>query len=1710
MKAMTDDKVKFNETTLLYEHYAQPKENKPLTIVSDYSKSPTTVFFENFNSGFPPTGWQNINVSGGGFWMSGPWSGYQGSGCPVNGGKNDIDRDAWMISTDIPLTEGVAYAISFYLKMPGRTVEEYDNFEAKISQTATPGGLASGETIVSRIGVPTANYDWELIEYRFVPSATGDYYIGFHAFTPGNEGANIYFDDLLIQQLVDGVDGEITAIVAPDSGINLSNAEMVTVTIKNNSAYPLSDFELQLELNDVTIATEPYTSTIASMETVNYTFTATLDLSEDGTYSIKVTAIIENDEDLSNNSKTKSVKNDVCNTITTLPWLEDFSGTVFPPMCWRRFDVDGGGTQWVRSTSQSYSSPASAVHSWNCDAEQEGWLVTPAFEIDQAGTIMYFWSFNSVFAGIKGIYSIWVSTGSFDPLSGDFIEVRVLTDDEVSNVWKKIEISLSEFIGETIYIGFKYEGTCAEPWYIDDFFIGSAMTIDGAVAGFLGTTSPMVNETFIYKAIIENVASDPFSGYTVNLIDADDNILATATGPEILSTKRAIIPMTFIPTTAGAMEIRAELVHPEDQYLDNNFSSVINLDIQPWNGYYNDIIGTGTTTINSVPWNFDYKSSFNQTLYLDHEIMGRKGVITELKYWHNFNHSNWPNYSHVRIYMGNTTKTSLSEGWVLMEDLDLVFDGEVYFGHGVNIATIPLDTKFLYEGSSLVIATQRPLDEEAYNNNGEFRYTLDNYYTLRSRQYNSEMPIPYPGNVDSRVANVTMKIGLESGSASGTVTYDGTYPLEGARVEVIGDIPAGIAKYQITNDDGEYSFTFLLEGDYVFEVTKHGYFPATSPSVTVTNGANTVVDLNVNTIPRYSISGKVTGNDMPAGLDNVTIVLTGYDTYTTTTTEDGSFTIPGVWDTFTYNVTATRDGYIVWTGTITVNGGNITNFNFMMSEILYKVGKVVAEEVGNTAEITWLAPGTFFETQYIFDDGTIEEGYRFIPNSEGWTGGIFDVNEIGEITGVEVFGWDAWGDDTGIPVTIDIFDADRNYVGTSAPFVMLDRQWVYASVPNLPYDGTFYAMLHWDYLPSYICFLGIDMDGPYSYPTRDYVIADGYWYTAGYGCFMIRVTANSTGKGAPVKYGYGIEEPELAQNLNISAINATSNPMINNVSIVAPESNNYSAGKPNRTFLYYSVERLTLGQDPSEWTPLATNLTDTTYIDSGYGALDWGRYQYAVKAWYTGDVPSLPRISNILDHDMYVPFTVNVTTTGGVSPKGAKVVLTCQDGVAEHIFTEYADENGVVYFPEIWRDYYNIWVSLKGHFPYNDIDLEITEEDEIDVVLEERVLAPMNVLAVANDDDTVATITWEAGQGTIKTYIYDDGIAHAGWTFNPGYNLWFGNMFDVNEMGQILSLDIYWWQNPDANPNRTLTVDIMDEDRNIVYSSKKFIPGDDEWTNVVIDNVPYSGTFYALVHWEPTQAGLTNWLGVDYLSSYAELNKSYVFNGDKWYLAHHFFGDFPFVALIRANVLWMGKEVKTYTVTGTEDFISLDIQDNTNKISSADVDVPIDVESKYIPQHVNTRVIEDYTIWRMLDGDQDDETLWTLLASGLTEPVYNDKDWTTFPLGGVYLWAVKANYTNGLSEAALSNELIKTSEGFIIHNNLTTVKLYPNPFKNEIQISNSDLVKNITITNTIGQSLKHVVFNGKTISTETLVEGIYFVVIEGYNGDKVVYKMVKK
>ena len=80
-------------------------------------------------------------------------------------------------------------------------------------------------------------------------------------------------------------------------------------------------------------------------------------------------------------------------------------------------------------------------------------------------------------------------------------------------------------------------------------------------------------------------------------------------------------------------------------------------------------------------------------------------------------------------------------------------------------------------------------------------------------------------------------------------------------------------------------------------------------------------------------------------------------------------------------------------------------------------------------------------------------------------------------------------------------------------------------------------------------------------------------------------------------------------------------------------------------------------------------------------------------------------------------------------------------------------------------------------------------------------------------------------------------------------------------------------------------------------------------------------------------------------------------------------------------------------------------------------------------------------------------------------------------------------------------------------NILSMLEAYPNPFSSHVTIKNADWVTRVVFTNIIGQKVADVTLPGVdvfTIYTNQLEKGIYLVIFQGNNGEKVIRKMVKE
>lgn len=175
--------------------------------------------------------------------------------------------------------------------------------------------------------------------------------------------------------------------------------------------------------------------------------------------------------------------------ITTFPWVENFDAAAALPTDWAIADVDGGGTGWVTSTTYAHSAPNAFKHAYSTavpEPGQDGWLITPGVAVPTGNYYLSWWNYNNfptwmVYNGVK------VNTTN-NPADPNWVELW--SNSTAASAWSQAVVSISAYVGQTVYFAFNYKGYDADDWYVDDVSVYE-LTVD--TFGPIITHLPIIN-----------------------------------------------------------------------------------------------------------------------------------------------------------------------------------------------------------------------------------------------------------------------------------------------------------------------------------------------------------------------------------------------------------------------------------------------------------------------------------------------------------------------------------------------------------------------------------------------------------------------------------------------------------------------------------------------------------------------------------------------------------------------------------------------------------------------------------------------------------------------------------------------------------------------------------------------------------------------------------------------------------------------------------------------------------------------------------------------------------------------------------------------------------------------------------------------------------------------------------------------------------------
>jgi hypothetical protein len=888
--------------------------------------------------------------------------------------------------------------------------------------------------------------------------------------------------------------------------------------------------------------------------------------------------------------------------------------------------------------------------------------------------------------------------------------------------------------------------------------------------------------------------------YTVQLQDAANNVLATANGIDLSPGQHTTIDLVWTPTTTGIINIKGVILFAEDQIPEDNATAYTTITVHPMGTHVVQIGSGAPVTSVNIPFDFYYKNSYAQAIYTADQIGINSGIINSIKYKYNFPNSN-PGSKAIKVWIGETTLTNLSGGFIDPNTLTLVFDGNADFHNGINDVTINLQTPYVYNGANLVVYTYRNLDSLSYSTSDLFYLSSTEEQRSRRRGSHSQLdPLaPTSGFSAIYVPDISMVFYInELGTIAGNVTCEGV-PVAGVTVKVIDDI-----REATTDAAGNYTLPYLIQGTYSVEFTKFGLNDLLIENIEVFADSTVIADAVLTPRPQVTVSGTITASDTSLPLEGAVVNFYGYTNHTDTTDAAGHYSISGVWGGGEeYEVTVDADGYQQYTGTITVTDQNISDHNIIVNEIAYSVRKVVATVDEPNVNVTWIPPGgTISDPQWITWSGEadinngIGAGYNPITIAHRFSAENLEALEVVGMSvtkvrfnphGTGTYKVMVWTGGTATePGTLvheqtvaNVALSQWNEVVLTNPVMIPEGEELWYGVNIMPtsqYPG------------------GVD-EGPAVAGFGDMCkIADQMWislYSQGlnYNWALGAYVDNAKGlvtNLSKLHAEYKMNPPTVTAISLPSEFKLTSAKESGEITIIENCKNSTS-----RAFTNYTLYRLAKDQPQAEWTQLAAAITDTAYTDTGWGTLSPAEYQYAVVANYTNGVTSRPKLSNILAKDMEVEFTVNITLNGGDPATGATVTLTNQDGNENHVYEATAGATGIT-FPAVWRGVYDITVIKHGFIPFTADSVIIDADATYPVELIEIIQTPSCLLI--NQDGNNEIFGWNYIGGTTiilqTTDVWGDG---------SGYQMLLDA--DAEEYGQTIPATGALWPNCSAPAN---------------------------------------------------------------------------------------------------------------------------------------------------------------------------------------------------------------------------------------------------------------------------------------------------------------------
>lgn len=868
-------------------------------------------------------------------------------------------HDAWAISPAVYLNGGSEYQIEFYaMTVSANSTKE--SFEVAVGTNATVEAMGQ---VLDSFG--DTDGEWQRMTILYTPKESGNYYFGFHSNSPMNteNAAGTLIDDLKIYT------GSLPVLSGPttcDLGVhgNLDAAASGYVEFYNRGEATLT---LSLKSTSEGLSVEGLPLEIEQYDTGS--FKVSLSGAEIGDYRGQI-VLATNDP--THPELTVDVTAVIEQSRLTGFHFEDFEsggpeGWYLPQGVVNTADYPGHNSSRCIYTTTYYT-----MLEGNGDGVG---FTTHYVEMGEAPVFSFWYQLSN-----KSMFG-----GGGEPTDAERPIVKVLVSEDGGATWNKeyeisqkgnephvpsadyrqVTVDLSKYANKICKVRLLFHQTDGDDptalmmnniqVLVDDVTIGTAVPQDVSVDFLRGNAVVKSGEENIAKVSVSNRGSETIASYDVELIDNTENkVLTKITGSDLGAGKTKDIDLTWSASEVGRHDLSALIYMQDDSNADNNVSNTLAVDVVSDDNKVVNFNQGNALRSSAYPIAFGNIETVTQSIYTANEIGVNKATISSIVFTSAMDapFKGEP----FEVMIGETDKTDFTDGvFVDTKTLVKVFDGIVFFDQGISDVVIPFTEAYEYKGGNLVVMC-RKLGKELVNNREFIVHETENYRSIQAFSSAEgklgEGPV-YANAVASRAlpqARLNM-ITYPTGSLNGTVSC-GETTLSGVKVSVEGS-----AFYAYTDSKGCYEFPALAEGNYSISFEKHGYCTASEKTVELNAGESTVLNVALEKVPAYKVTGTISESATGKPLGGVEITLDGYDRYFAKTDADGKFVIDDVYRTESgnpYVIKTTSEYFDNYCNTLDVSSDVVADIK--LEGMLLRPTEVKASNVDGCVKVEWTEP----------------------------------------------------------------------------------------------------------------------------------------------------------------------------------------------------------------------------------------------------------------------------------------------------------------------------------------------------------------------------------------------------------------------------------------------------------------------------------------------------------------------------------------------------------------------------------------------------------------------------------------------------------------------------------------------------------------------------------------------------------------------------------